>query len=569
MLFLFYLNKCLFFNNIVTRGDMMVEKNKEYELDIIGQGYEGEGIAKVDGYPIFIKGALSGERIKVKIVKVNKNFAYGRIEEILEASLDRVEPKCANYNRCGGCSIQHMSYNKQLDFKVERVRDCMTRIGGIDGDLVKYPIGMEVPYRYRNKVQLPIGSVNGKIAIGFYAPRSHDIVDIRECLIQDEVADSISEITRKWISKNSIAPVMVDGKFNPDGLVRHIMIRRGFKTREVMVVLVVTKFDIPKIDEFKENILKEVKDIKSIVLNINSKNTNVILSDECKTIYGSDTISDYIANLKFNISPLSFFQVNPIQTEVLYDTVFEYANLTGNETVIDAYCGTGTITLFLAKKAKKVYGVEVVLSAIENAVENAKVNCIDNVEFIVGKAEEEIGNLIENGVKADVIVVDPPRKGCDLSLLKAISESDISRIVYVSCDPSTLGRDIKILDTYGYKVKKIQPVDMFSQTSHVETVVLLSKGEIDSKKVRVEFSMEDMDMSGFQKSATYEEIKAYVKEQTGLKVSSLYISQVKRKCGIEVGQNYNVSKNEDTKQPQCPIEKEEAIKNALEHFKMI
>lgn len=452
----------------------MIEKNKEYILDIISEGYEGEGIAKIEGYPIFISGALKGEKVKVKIVKVKKNYAYGKLEEIIEVSSDREEPKCRNFKKCGGCSIQHMNYKKQLDFKWERVKDCISKIGGLSKDLVKYPLGMEDnPYRYRNKVQLPIGKVNDEVVIGFYAPRSHNIIDIEKCFIQDEIADKVRIITKKWIEKNNIEPATRDGEFYSKGILRHIMIRKGFKTEDIMVVLVSTTKDVPKIDEFIEEIKTNIPNVKSMVLNINSKNTNVILGQECITLYGSDSIQDYIGEFKFNISPLSFFQVNPVQTEVLYNKALEYACLSGKEVVFDAYCGTGTITLFLSQKAKKVYGVEIIEPAIVNARENAMINKVDNVEFFVGKSEEVIPQLINDNVNADVIVVDPPRKGCDIKLLEAIGKTNTERIVYVSCDPSTLGRDLKILDELGYETVEVQPVDMFPQTSHIENVCYL------------------------------------------------------------------------------------------------
>ncbi|SLK22655.1 Putative=23S rRNA (Uracil-5-)-methyltransferase RumA [Clostridium chauvoei JF4335] len=454
---------------------ILLEKNKEYTLDIISQGYEGEGIAKVDGYPVFIEGAIAGEKVRALIVKAKKNFAYGKLLEILETSDGRLEPKCEYYKKCGGCSVQHMNYEKQLDFKWDRVKDCVYKIGGLSKDLVKYPLGMENPIRYRNKVQLPIGLVNGKLSIGFYAPRSHNIIDLETCLIQDEIADKVVELTRKWIEEYNIAPATIDGKFNPKGLLRHIMIRRGFKTNEVMVVLVTLKDKIPHINEFVKAISENINGIKSIVQNVNLKETNVILGEKCITLWGEDVITDYIGDFKFNISPLSFFQVNPIQTEVLYGKALEYAGLTGDETVFDAYCGTGTITLFLSQKAKKVYGVEIIEPAIVNAKENAKVNLVENAEFFVGKSEEVIPELIEKGIKPEVIVVDPPRKGCDVKLLEAIGKAKPQRVVYVSCDPSTLARDLKILEEQGFKTEVVQPVDMFPHTSHVENVVLLNK----------------------------------------------------------------------------------------------
>lgn len=454
----------------------MVEKNKEYIFDIISQGYEGEGIAKIDNkYPIFIEGALKGEKVKVRIVKVNKNFAYGKLMEVLEASEERVNPPCAIYKRCGGCKLQHASYNAQLDFKWDRVKDCVSKIGKLDPSIVKYPLGMEEPWRYRNKVQLPIGLINGEVKIGFFAPRSHDIIDMESCLIQDEIGDKVVKLTREWIEKFNIRPYNVDGEYDEKGIVRHIMIRRGFTTNEVMVVLVTNGEKLPYKEEFVDLMVKNIPGIKSIIQNINSKKTNVILGLESKTLWGEDTVSDYIGDFRFNISPLSFFQVNPIQTEVLYGKALEYANLTGNEEVFDAYCGTGTITLFLSQKAKKVYGVEIIPQAIDNAWINAKENKVENVEFFVGESEVVIPDLINKGVKADVVVVDPPRKGCDKKLLDAITHIDAKKIVYVSCDPSTLGRDLKVLEENGYKTLEVQPVDMFPNTAHIECCVLLKK----------------------------------------------------------------------------------------------
>ncbi|ELC8364665.1 23S rRNA (uracil(1939)-C(5))-methyltransferase RlmD [Clostridium perfringens] len=454
----------------------MVEKNKEYIFDIISQGYEGEGIAKIDNkYPIFIEGALKGEKVKVRIVKVNKNFAYGKLMEVLEASEERVNPPCAIYKRCGGCKLQHASYKAQLDFKWDRVKDCVSKIGKLDPSIVKYPLGMEEPWRYRNKVQLPIGLINGEVKIGFFAPRSHDIIDMESCLIQDEIGDKVVKLTREWIEKFNIRPYNVDGEYDEKGIVRHIMIRRGFTTNEVMVVLVTNGEKLPHKEEFVDLMVKNIPGIKSVIQNINSKKTNVILGLESKTLWGEDTISDYIGDFRFNISPLSFFQVNPTQTEVLYGKALEYANLTGNEEVFDAYCGTGTITLFLSQKAKKVYGVEIIPQAIDNAWINAKENKVENVEFFVGESEVVIPDLINKGVKADVVVVDPPRKGCDKKLLDAITNIDAKKIVYVSCDPSTLGRDLKVLEENGYKTLEVQPVDMFPNTSHVECCVKLKK----------------------------------------------------------------------------------------------
>ncbi|MEY7999158.1 23S rRNA (uracil(1939)-C(5))-methyltransferase RlmD [Clostridium sp. Mt-5] len=495
--------------------DEKIEKNKEYILQIDGMGYQGEGVGKINGFTIFVPGAIQGEKVRIKAVKVNKNFAFGKLLEIIEPSSYRVNPPCSIYKRCGGCQLQHLSYKAQLDFKKNRVKDCLERIGKFniveasgdfcnthskscngegklgnsqgkfcssekkfitappEGVLKLYDtLGMENPYRYRNKVQLPVDRSNSKLNIGFYAKRSHDIIDMDSCLIQDESADKAVRFIRKWIEKYNI-PVY-DEKTG-QGIIRHIMVRKAFATAEIMVVIVTSTLNLPGKHELIELLTENMPGIKSIVQNINSMKTNVILGQKCITLWGQDTISDYIGRFKFNISPLSFFQVNPVQTEILYSKALEYAGLTGNEIVFDAYCGTGTISLFLSQKAKKVYGVEIIEEAVKNARINAVENGVNNVEFITGKSEVVIPQLIKRGVKADVVVVDPPRKGCDKSLLQSIASMAPKTIVYVSCDPATLARDLAILRQLGYMAAKVQPVDMFAQTGHVETVVLLQR----------------------------------------------------------------------------------------------
>jgi len=453
----------------------VLENNKEYIVKIESLGYEGEGVAKIDRYPIFIPGALKGEKVKTEIIKAKKNYAYGKLMEIIEKCDERKEPKCINYKKCGGCTLMHLSYEAQLDFKFDRVKDCIKKIAGLDEKIVKYPLGMEHGSRYRNKVIFSVGLVEDKLAIGFFSEKTHEIINMDNCLLQDEEVDRIVKVIRVWMGKYSIIPAKKDGLFYEQGLIRNIMIRKGFKTNEVMVVLVTTDKEIPHNDELLDELNKEVMNLKSVVQNINSKDTNLVLGDKCITLWGKDYISDYIGKYKFNISPLSFFQVNPMQTEVLYNKALEYANLSGNEVVFDAYCGTGTITLFLSQNAKKVYGVEILEQAIENAKVNAKQNGIINSEFCVGKSEEVIPRLIEESVKPNVIVVDPPRKGCDVKLLDAIGEAKPERVVYVSCDPSTLARDLKHLVGLGYTTVEVQPVDMFPMTKHVETVVKLEK----------------------------------------------------------------------------------------------
>lgn len=444
------------------------KKNQELLVDIVAEGYQGEGIAKPQGFPIFIPGALKGEKVKIKIVKLTKNHGFGKLLDIVEPSENRVEPICPLYKRCGGCQLQHMSYQEQLVFKKNRVKDCLERIGKITDVKINDTLGMEEPLRYRNKVQLPVGVEKGEPIIGFYAPRSHDIINLQQCFIQHETGDEVVQLTRDWMKKFGISAYDENTK---TGVVRHVMIRKGFKTGEVMVVLVTNTEKLPHKDEFVKLVIEKIPGVKSIIQNINNKPTNVVLGQQNITLWGSNTITDYIGQFKFEISPLSFFQVNPFQTEVLYNKALEYANLSGEETVFDAYCGTGTISLFLAQKAKKVYGVEIIPEAIENAKKNAKLNNIHNAEFFVGEAEVIIPKLIEDGKKAEVVVVDPPRKGCEKSLIEAIAEMRPNRVVYVSCDPATLARDLRIFEDLGYKTEAVQPVDMFPHTNHVECVV--------------------------------------------------------------------------------------------------
>lgn len=453
----------------------MLEKNKEYIVKIESLGYEGEGVAKIDRYPIFIPGALKGETVKAEIIKSKKNYAYGKLVEIVDKCNERKEPECINYDKCGGCTLMHLNYEGQLNFKYNRVKECIERIGGLNGEIVKYPIGMEVPYRYRNKGIFSVGLVEDELSIGFLSEKTHEIVNTNSCMLQDEETDKVISIIREWMMNYSIIPAKKDGVFLGQGLIRNIMIRKGFKTNEVMIVLVTTDREIPYKEELITELNKQIKNLKSVIQNINSKDTNLALGDKNIILWGQDHISDYIGNYKFNISTLSFFQVNSIQTEVLYGKALEYADLSGNEIVFDAYCGTGTITLSLSQKAKKVYGVEIVEQAIENAVVNAKINEINNSEFYVGKSEEVIPRLIQEGIKPDVIVVDPPRKGCDIKLLDAIGEARPERVVYVSCDPGTLARDLKHLESLGYKTVEVQPVDMFPNTKHIENVVKLTK----------------------------------------------------------------------------------------------
>jgi 23S rRNA (uracil1939-C5)-methyltransferase len=546
---------------------MEYRKNDMVTLTIEDCGIDGEGIGKADGFTVFVKDAVIGDVVKAKIMKAKKNYGYARLLEVLTPSPFRAEPKCDYARQCGGCQLQALSYEKQLEFKTQKVKNLLERIGGFTNLPMEPIIGMDEPYHYRNKAQFPVGrNKEGKIVTGFYAGRTHTIIDNRDCALGMPVNKEVLDRVIAHMEKYGIEPY---DEVMGTGLVRHILVRFGFFTGEVMVCLILNGRQLPE-EEALVRKLCEIPGMTSITININKKRNNVILGEELRLLWGQTYITDKIGEISYQISPLSFYQINPYQTQKLYAKALEYADLKGEENVWDLYCGIGTISLFLAQKAKFVRGVEIIPAAIENARENAKLNGIENVEFFVGKAEEVLPEEYEkNGVYADVIVVDPPRKGCDEVLLSTMIKMAPKRIVYVSCDSATLARDLEYLCKRGYHLDKVCPTDMFGQTVHVETVVLLSKGEIDSKKIRVEFSLEDMDMSEFQDGATYPQIKEYVLEHTGLKVSSLYISQIKRKCGIEVGKNYNQPKSEGSRQPQCPPEKEEAIREAFKYFGMI
>ena len=549
-----------------------MEKNQEFIVTIEDMNEDGAGVGKVDGYIWFVKDAVIGDVVWAKAMKMKKSYGFARLMEVLEPSASRVIPSCPVARQCGGCQLQAMSYEEQLKFKERKVMNNLIRIGKFAEDEIHMlPImGMEQPWRYRNKAQFPFGKdKDGNVIAGFYAGRTHAIVEAEDCLLGVEENREILDIVKRFMKEMKIEPY---DELSHKGLVRHVLIRKGFKTGEIMVCLVINGNKLPGKERLVEMLtgVDGVKGMTSISYSVNQEKTNVIMGKEIVNLYGPGYITDYIGNVKYQISPLSFYQVNPVQTERLYGTALEYAGLTGNEIVWDLYCGIGTISLFLAQKAKKVYGVEIVPQAIEDARRNAEINGIHNAEFFVGKAEEVLPEQFEkNHVHADVIVVDPPRKGCDVVCLDTILKMRPERVVYVSCDSATLARDLRYLADGGYVMGRGRCCDMFPGTVHTETVVLLSKGEIDSKKVRVEFSLEDMDMSDFQDKATYTQIKDYVLEHSGLKVSNLYISQIKRKCGLEVGKNYNLPKAEDSRQPQCPSEKENAIREAMKYFGMI
>ena len=588
----------------------MLKKDDQVTIEIEDIGTDGAGIGKADGYTLFVKDAVIGDIIKAKVIKAKKTYGYARLMEIITPSKDRVEPVCPVARQCGGCQIQQMSYSAQLKYKQKLVRDNLARIGGITDCEVLPVIGMENPFNYRNKAQYPVGrNKDGKVVIGFYAGRTHSIVDYTQCAIGAPENAQILEKIRTFINENNIS---VYDEQSHKGLIRHILIRTGKHTGQIMVCLIINGKTLPHADKLAD-CLKDISGMSSIMININKERTNVILGSECSVIWGNSYIEDSICGIMFRISPLSFFQVNPVQTEKLYRKALEYAELTGNETVWDLYCGIGTISLLMATKARKVYGVEIVPQAIEDAKNNALRNSLNNAEFFVGKAEEVVPRIYDEDMKKaenepvdskenskensglpdsasdesvmrinpDVVVVDPPRKGCDETLLDTIVKMNPKRIVYVSCDSATLARDLKYLVANGYEIARVQPVDQFAHTVHVETVVLLSHKKPDGHiNVKVEFGEGEgkVPLDNIAKRAesykpkervTYKMIKEYIEAKYGFKVHTAYIAEVKRDLGLPMYDAPNAV--EELKQPRKhpTAEKVEAIKDALKHFEVI
>lgn len=591
------------------------EKNQVLTVEIIDITSEGEGIGKIDGFPFFVKDAVIGDQAQIRVTRVKKNYAYARLEKVLVPSPFRVDAKCMFHKQCGGCQIQAMDYGRQLAFKERKVRNNLIRIGGFAPeyiDRVMEPIvGMEEPFYYRNKAQYPIGvDKEGNPVAGFYAGRTHNIIANTDCCLGAAENKEILEVILSYMKEYHVPAY---DETRGEGLIRHVLIRKGFTSGEIMVCLVINytgrdggrkvhggirkeaakdivksavkgvakeRVYLPSQEKLTQA-LAMIQGMTSVSVSINRDRTNVIMGKEIHTIWGKDVIRDTIhvrdvendfadfgRGIIFSISPLSFYQVNPVQTEKLYSLALAYAGLTGKETVWDLYCGIGTISLFLAEDARQVYGVELVAQAVEDARENAAENGICNAQFLVGKAEEVLPEKYEKeGIAADVIVVDPPRKGCDGACLETMIRMAPERIVYVSCDSATLARDLRVLCDGGYEVKRCRAVDMFPMTVHVETCVLLSKLK-STQHIEVKIELDEMDLTKAESKATYAEIKEYVLEKHGLKVSQLYIAQVKRKHGIIERVNYNVGEGK-AKVPQVPMEKEKAIEDALRYFQMI
>lgn len=542
----------------------MLKKNQIEEAEITAMSSDGNGIAKIDGMVVFVPYTAVGDKLKIRIVKVQKNYSFGIIEEILEPSPDRVDDHCPVYKKCGGCAFRHISYEAELRHKAEFVQSNLRRLGGLDP--VMLPITPSpLVQGYRNKAQYPIREYDGKIEAGFFAKRSHRVISCASCDLQPAFFEQILEYTKQFLEEYHISAY---DEQTGKGKVRHLYIRCGEVSGEVMVCLVVNSERLPHAAEYVEGLLKVCPQVVSVVLNINREQNNVILGQKCITLYGKDTIEDTLCDVRFELSPLSFYQVNRQAAEKLYRLAADMAQFEGNELLIDLYCGAGTIGLSMASKVRELIGVEIVPDAVENAKENAKCCGVENARFICADAKEAAAQLAAENLHPDVIVVDPPRKGCDLEVLQAIAAMAPKRLVMISCNSASLARDCKELEALGYHLEKAAPVDLFPRTTHVETVVLLSKLKVDHH-IEIELKMDELDLTAAESKATYDEIKAYVLNKYGLKVSQLYIAQIKRKCGIIERKNYNVSKKEDAKVPQCPPEKEAAIMDALKHFQMI
>ena len=537
-----------------------LEKNRIYRAHIDGYSSEGLGIARIDGQVVFVHGAVRGETCDVLVMKVLKNAAFGKIAALAEPSPARRQPDCPYYGRCGGCDFRHMSYEEELWAKRARVQDALTRIGGAEVT-VEEILGAEQPLHYRNKSIYPISPAG---EVGFYRARSHQVVHVEHCLIQKPEADALAQAVRDYIARFRVEPY---NEATGRGLLRHLYVRTSCRG-ESLACLLVNGSRLPHEQELVDMLRAAVPGVCGVVLGENTRRGNAILGDRYRTLWGRDYLTDTLCGLELRLSVPSFYQVNHDQAQRLYEKALEYAGLTGRELAVDLYCGAGTITQVLARRARHVIGGEIVPEAIRDAEDSARRNGVENVEFLCGDASRLAAELRQRGLRPDVICVDPPRKGLAPDVVEAAASMTPGRIVYVSCDPATLARDVARFAPLGYRPVRACAVDLFPGTAHVETVCLLSK--LQSKEhIEIEVKMDELDLTAAESKATYEEIKAYVLEHTGLKVSHLYIAQVKQKYGIIERENYNKPKSENAKQPQCPPEKEKAITEALRHFGMI
>ena len=537
-----------------------LEKNRIYRAHIDGYSSEGLGIARIDGQVVFVHGAVRGETCDVLVMKVLKNAAFGKIAALAEPSPARRQPDCPYYGRCGGCDFRHMSYEEELWAKRARVQDALTRIGGAEVT-VEEILGAEQPLHYRNKSIYPISPAG---EVGFYRARSHQVVHVEHCLIQKPEADALAQAVRDYIARFQVEPY---NEATGRGLLRHLYVRTSCRG-ESLACLLVNGSRLPHEQELVDMLRAAAPGVCGVVLGENTRRGNAILGDRYRTLWGRDYLTDTLCGLELRLSVPSFYQVNHDQAQRLYEKALEYAGLTGRELAVDLYCGAGTITQVLARRARHVIGGEIVPEAIRDAEDSARRNGVENVEFLCGDASRLAAELRQRGLRPDVICVDPPRKGLAPDVVEAAASMTPGRIVYVSCDPATLARDVARFAPLGYRPVRACAVDLFPGTAHVETVCLLSKLQ-SREHIEIEVKMDELDLTSAESKATYEEIKAYVLEHTGLKVSYLYIAQVKQKYGIIERENYNKPKSENARQPQCPPEKEKAITEALRHFGMI
>lgn len=542
-----------------------MKKNDIVEVEIVDLSHEGLGVAKVGGLVFFVENALPGEMISMRVLKVNKKIGYGKVEERLTTSPERNEAIDVAYLRSGIADLGHLKYEAQLAFKTKQVKDSLYKIAGIKDMEVPLTLGMDQPFAYRNKAQVPVRRVHDQLETGFFRKNSHDLMPIEDFYIQHPEIDQVIVAVRDLLRRFDLKPYDEKEK---SGLIRNIIVRRGHYTGDIMVVFVTTRPKIFRIEQLIELLVAQFPQISSIMQNINDRDTNVIFGPDFRLLYGKEYICDQMLGTTFEISAPSFYQVNTEMAEKLYQTAIEFADVKSDDIVVDAYSGIGTIGLSFAKHVKAVYGVEIVPQAVENSQRNAALNGITNAHYVCDTAEKAMANWVKEGIKANVIVVDPPRKGLTEIFIKASCQMNPDKIVYVSCNVATLARDLTLYQEQGYKLSNIQPVDLFPQTHHVETVALLSKLDVD-KHINIEIELDELDLTSAESKATYAQIKEYVWNKFELKVSTLYIAQIKRKCGIELREHYNKSKKEKQIIPQCTPEKEEAIMDALRHFKMI
>jgi 23S rRNA (uracil1939-C5)-methyltransferase len=553
-----------------------VKKGDITEIEIIDLNFRGQGVGKIDNYVIFVNNTLPGDKLKVKIIKAISKYGIGEVVEYLERSEKFENPQCPYFFDCGGCQIMHMKYKEQLKYKRDILINELNRnnLGNIDNVKIKKTIGMKKPYRYRNKGAFPLNISNGKLLIGPYEKGSHNIVNIDDCLIQNQWTEDIINILRSFIIRNNIS---IYNERTHKGSIRHILMRNNQKN-EIMLVIISKDNIKSKLIDFVEKITKKITNIKSVFLNINDEKTNRILGNKNILLYGDEYIKDNIFDLKFKVFPQTFFQVNHTQTDKLYSKAIEYADIKDTDIVYDLYCGVGTISLIAANKAKEVHGIEIVKESISSAEENKKENEVQNANFHLGSVENVFPKLYNKGIKADIVILDPPRKGCEESVLKTLKDMNPRKIVYVSCNPSTLARDLKILNNYGYNINEMQPVDMFPHSVHVETVVLLSHKKADTHiNVNVEFGegegkipvgkiVEQTEVQRVRERVTYKMIQEYIESKYGFKVHTSYIAEVKRDLGLPMYDAPNTVEELKNPRKHPTPEKVKAIKDALNHF---